>query len=214
MVKSTGKMTSGRQGFMNASYTLRKSGRAKRMRLAVHCDGSVVVTAPQDAAMGVVERFIADKKRWIQNKLEFFKALDRRVVCGGSKKEYQEHKHQARQLAHERVNHFNELYQFSFNRISIKNQKTRWGSCSIKKNLNINYKIVFLPKAMQDYIIVHELCHLKEMNHSPRFWQLVQRALPDCLETRKKLKGRIPAAAGKKDLSPLDPSGKPLNQSV
>lgn len=159
------------------------------MRLAVHCDGSVVVTAPVDAAMGVVERFIADKKRWIQNKLEFFKSLDRRVICGGSKKEYQEYKCQALQLASERVNHFNELYGFSFNRISIKNQKTRWGSCSSKKNLNINYKILFLPKAMQDYIVVHELCHLKEMNHSPRFWQLVQRAVPDCLEIRKKLKG-------------------------
>lgn len=176
---------------MNPSYTLRKSKRARRMRLAVYCDGSVVVTVPQDAAMGVVERFIADKKQWIGNKIEFFKTLDRGVICAGSKKEYQEHKCQALQLASERMQYFNEIYGFSFNRISIRNQKTRWGSCSSKKNLNINYRIVFLPKAMQDYIVVHELCHLKEMNHTHRFWHLVQKTLPDYLEIKKKLRSCI-----------------------
>ena len=170
---------------MDPSYTLRKSKRARRMRLAVHCDGSVVVTAPQDAAMGIVEKFVADKKQWILKKIKHFKNSYCAPIRAGSKKDYQEHKGQALQLASERVQHFNELYGFSFNRISIRNQKTRWGSCSSKKNLNINYKVLFLPQALRDYIVVHELCHLKEMNHSHRFWHLVQQALPDYVEIKK-----------------------------
>jgi len=150
-----------------------------------------MVTAPQGAGMGVVEKFVADKKKWILKKIEQFKNSYIVPVRVGSKKEYKEHKAQALQLASERVQHFNGIYGFSFNRISIRNQKTRWGSCSSKKNININYRIVFLPKAMQDYIVVHELCHLKEMNHSHRFWNLVQKALPDCMETRKQLKGQM-----------------------
>lgn len=64
--------------------------------------------------------------------------------------------------------------QFEFNRISIRNQKTRWGSCSSKNNLNFNFRIVFLPKHLAEYLVIHEFCHLKEMNHSKDFWKLVK----------------------------------------
>ena len=83
---------------------------------------------------------------------------------------------------------YNEIYQFSYNKIYIKNQKTRWGSCSGKKNLSFNYRILFLPKKLQDYIIVHELCHLKELNHSKRFWSLVARVFPDYQNIRNELR--------------------------
>ena len=87
----------------------------------------------------------------------------------------------------ERVDHFNTTYKFKFNRINIKNQKTRWGSCSNKGNLNFNYKIVLLPERLADYIIVHELCHLKELNHSKKFWNLVAKAMPDYPQIRDEL---------------------------
>ena len=74
------------------------------------------------------------------------------------------------------------------NKINIKNQKTRWGSCTKSKNLNLNYKIIFLPKKHQDYIIVHEMCHLKEFNHSHKFWSLVSKTLPDYLEIKVELR--------------------------
>jgi len=91
-------------------------------------------------------------------------------------------------MAQKKVNKFNKVYGFKFNKIAIKNQKTRWGSCSKKGNLNYNYKIVLLPEKSADYIIVHELCHLKEFNHSRKFWNLVERALPDYKERIEKIK--------------------------
>lgn len=89
------------------------------------------------------------------------------------------HKEFARTIIHERLKHWNTVYGFSYGRVAIRNQKRCWGSCSAKRNLNFNYKIVFLPTELMDYVIVHELCHLAEMNHSQKFWDVVARALPD-----------------------------------
>src|SRR3989344_4944712 len=95
------------------------------------------------------------------------------------------HKEHARALILGKVNHFSGLYGCTLNKIFIKNQRTCWGSCSKKGNLNFNYKILFLPEKAQDYIIVHEVCHLKEFNHSKRFWDLVAKTIPDYLEIRR-----------------------------
>ncbi|MDB9944485.1 M48 family metallopeptidase [bacterium] len=103
-------------------------------------------------------------------------------------KHYLEHKELARALVHERLEYWNQLYQFEYNRVSIKNQKTCWGSCSEHGNLNFNYKVIFLPHALMDYIIVHELCHRAELNHSPAFWSHVERAIPEYREHRSHLK--------------------------
>jgi predicted metal-dependent hydrolase len=101
--------------------------------------------------------------------------------------EYLTHKHKALDIAHQKIAHFNQIYQFSVNNITIKNQKTRWGSCSKKGNLNFNYKIALLPKHLADYVIVHELCHLKEFNHSKNFWNLVAKTIPNYQEIKKEL---------------------------
>lgn len=94
----------------------------------------------------------------------------------------------ARQLVHARIAHYNRAYGFVHGRIFIKNHKSRWGSCSQKGNLNFNYKIALLPLELADYIVVHELCHLEEFNHSPEFWRLVERAIPDHQERRRALR--------------------------
>lgn len=85
----------------------------------------------------------------------------------------------ARALVHARLVHFNQFYQFSYNKVFIKSQRTRWGSCSSNANLNFNYRIIGLAPALQDYLIVHELCHLKEFNHGKAFWDLVALQIPD-----------------------------------
>ncbi|MGA2418298.1 MAG: M48 family metallopeptidase [Candidatus Staskawiczbacteria bacterium] len=95
---------------------------------------------------------------------------------------------QARRFIENRINYFNGLYNFKINRIAIKNTTTRWGSCSSKKNLNFNYKIIYLRPALADYLIVHELCHLGEFNHSKRFWALVQKTIPDYIKINKELR--------------------------
>jgi predicted metal-dependent hydrolase len=76
----------------------------------------------------------------------------------------------------------------TFRRIFIKGQKTRWGSCSSLGNLNFNWRLMMCPPEVIDYIIIHELCHLREMNHSPRFWKLVEERCPDYKERKAWLK--------------------------
>ena len=94
-------------------------------------------------------------------------------------KHYLEHKEKARELILARLLHFNQYYQLSWNRVAIRNQRRCWGSCSANKNLNFNYKILFLPPHLQDYIIVHELCHLTHLHHGQVFWDLVAEQVPD-----------------------------------
>lgn len=170
------------------TYKLRKSKRAKRMRLAVFCDGTVVVTTPLGVEKTIVEKFIADKAQWVADKINFFKSVDSKAIRTFSEGDYLKYKDEAFSLVKGRIKYFNKKYDFAFNKINIKNQKTRWGSCTRGKNLNLNYKIIFLPKKHQDYIIVHEPCHLKEFNHSHKFWALVSKALPDYLEIKNELR--------------------------
>jgi len=105
-----------------------------------------------------------------------------------SRANYLKYKETARLYIYERLDHYKEIYYFDFNRVSIRDQRTRWGSCSKKGNLNFNYRIMFLPKKTADYIIIHELCHLKEFNHSRKFWNLVAEIIPDYLEAKKELR--------------------------
>ena len=129
-------------------------------------------------------------KVWFSNSFKKTrKAKKRRTpLRKKNRKEYLACKESARQLVLEKIKHYNDFYQFKVGRISIKNQKSRWGSCSKKGNLNFNYKIIFLPKEVADYVVVHELCHLGQFNHSPAFWQLVAQTLPQYQELKKKLK--------------------------
>ena len=94
-------------------------------------------------------------------------------------KHYVANKEAARSLVLARLAHFSQYYEVTWNRVAIRNQKRCWGSCSAKKNLNFNYKILFLPPHLADYIIVHELCHLAELNHGSLFWSLVAEQMPD-----------------------------------
>ncbi len=169
------------------AYTLRVSKRARRMRLAIYCDGAFVVTVPRQMDQSLVERFLIQKSQWVLDKLASFKGLSGTVFVRGGKKDFAAHKEEALVLAQKRIEHFNKIYKFTFNKINIKNQKTRWGSCSRKGNLNFNYKIALLPPHLADYIIVHELCHLGEFNHSRKFWNLVAKTIPDYLEIRNEL---------------------------
>lgn len=93
-----------------------------------------------------------------------------------------------RELVHNRLSYFAPLYDVVYKKVAIRDQKTRWGSCSARGNLNFNYRIVDLTLEQADYIIVHELCHLREMNHSDRFWGLVERQIPDWKRLRNEIK--------------------------
>lgn len=76
----------------------------------------------------------------------------------------------------------------SYSSITVRDQKTRWGSCSSRGTLSFNYRLIFAPPAVLDYVVVHELCHLTHMNHSKEFWNLVGSVMPDYKKHRKWLK--------------------------
>ncbi len=168
------------------TYTLRRSQRARRLRLAVRGDGSVVVTAPLYYPLRLAEEFIRQKQRWLMGKIA--SARQHQPIRRFSRGDYVRNKEAARQLVTERIDYYRGTYATAYNRISIRNQRTCWGSCSRKRNLNFNYKIVLLPRRLADYIIVHELCHLQEMNHSRKFWELVSRTFPDYQALRMSLR--------------------------
>ena len=117
-----------------------------------------------------------------------FRRRFRRASLKGKKQEYLENKQKALALAQERILHFNKHYKFSVGAIRIKNQKSRWGSCSKKGNISFNYRIALVSPHLADYIIVHELCHIGEFNHSPNFWNLVAQTIPDYAKLREELK--------------------------
>jgi len=180
---------------MKVKYNIRESTRAKNVSITVELDGSVIVVKPIGMKWSVMEKFIGEKKSWIFKTVRHFQKLKEKYgviplkpIHRHTKKNYLKHKEETRRLMHERVEHFNKYYSFPIKRIAIKNQRRCWGSCSENGNLNFNYRLLFLPEHLRDYIIVHELCHLRELNHSKRFWALVERVVPNHKAIRKQLK--------------------------
>ncbi len=172
----------------NVEYTLKVSKRARRMRLTIYDDGSVVVTAPSFMRESYIEQFILQKSQWVLGKLSRVRIVRTRGLAL-SAPSFQEGKEQTRAFVHDRLQVLNQPYCFDYKRVSIRNQRTRWGSCSKKGNLNFNYRIASLPPHLADYIIVHELCHLREFNHSQTFWDLVARTMPNHRHLRRELRG-------------------------
>lgn len=172
------------------TYTLRKNKRSKRVRLAVYPDGRVVVTAPLCVSARTVQAFVQAKEEWVEEKLEGFRPFMEQVPARQSRAGYLKHNEAAHALAHARLAHFSALYGITYGAVSVRNQRTRWGSCSRKGNLSFNYKIALLPSDLADYVIVHELCHVQEFNHSKRFWNLVARAVPNHKALRTQLRAR------------------------
>jgi len=171
------------------SYSVRRSVRAKRMRLAVYCDGNFVVTVPHKFPSNSIDKYLIAKSQWVTSKIKFYEKLNKKQKLKIGNNGYEIYKSQALEEVTKRLNELNQKhYKFKFNKVLIKDQKTRWGSCSKKRNLNFNYKIIFLSPDIRDYIIIHELCHLKEFNHSNKFWRLVAKALPDYSKVNDELK--------------------------
>lgn len=175
-------------GGENISYTLRRDRRAKHFRITVHPDGKCIITVPFYYRKSVFSQFLEDNTEWLQKKLQK-KNREKRLLSGYySRKEYLYLKERAREFILREIEECNRIYNFSYKKIHIRNQRSCWGSCSTQKNLNFHYKLFLLPKRLARYVIVHELCHLREMNHSSRFWGLVSQAIPDYKEFRKELK--------------------------
>lgn len=152
--------------------------------------GKLIVRAPFYVTKGTVDRFLTKKKKWIETHLA--KAQEREKAKEGIKKLSQEEitalVSRARVVIPERVAYYAPLVGVTYGRITIRRQKSRWGSCSAKGNLNFNCLLMLAPPEVLDSVVVHELCHRKEMNHSDRFYAEVLRVFPDYRTHNKWLK--------------------------
>ncbi len=169
-------------------YELRKSSKARNIRISIEGSGLVSVTLPKILPDIFAHRFIKEKADWILKKINELDLENRFVLPKITRNEYKKYRLQAHELVLGKIEKYNKYYNFFYNNISIKDQKTRWGSCSSNRNLNFNYKLLFLKDYLVDYVVVHELCHLKEMNHSKDFWNLVSECIGEYKKIRKELK--------------------------
>lgn len=169
-------------------YNLRRYRRSQVLRMRVRSDGTVHVTAPLRVSLRVIEAFVHDKQPWIEQMLGKFAANPEKRVGEGTPAEYRSTKRTALALVNERLRYFNTLYHFTVGTVAIRNQRSRWGSCNRRGNLNFNYRIALLPPELQDYLVVHELCHIGEFNHSAAFWSLVARTQPNYKLLRAKIR--------------------------
>ena len=160
----------------------------KCMRLSAYRHGGVVVTVPYGISTKVIAAFLRERSSGIiKQKIHLVLWSIRRRAKTSRGAEYAQQRDRALLFAEERVRHFSKFYGFTYQRISIRDQRTRWGSCSRKGNLSFNYRIVLLPPHLADYVVVHELCHLGAFDHSRKFWDLVARIFPRHHELRNEL---------------------------
>lgn len=171
----------------NFSYKLLKT-KGCSVKLSISRSGDFRVFKPWFVSRSMLDGFLFKKREWILDKFENFVKDDFIKYNLKDAQEYKKNKEKSLLFIRSRIEILNRVYDFEFNKISIRNQKTRWGSCSKNGNLSFNYKIIFLPIELADYIIVHELCHLKELNHSRDFWKLVAISCPDFKKNKRSLK--------------------------
>ena len=164
--------------------------RRKTLSMQVKGDGRVEIRAPLRTSDAEIRRFLETHRRWLEKHLQKARALQQakagvRKLTGA---EIAELKKKAKRVLPERVAYWAPLIGVKPGRIAIRCQKTRWGSCSAKGNLNFNCLLMLAPDGVIDSIVVHELCHLKHMNHSKRFYAEIEKVLPDYRQHQQWLK--------------------------
>ena len=166
-------------------YTLVRSSR-KTISIVIKPTGEVEVRCPKKCSKRDVEAFLTSKEAWIQKHLDAIgERPEVQVLSEAERKRLTE---QAAKILSEKVRFYADKMGVTVNRITVRSQRTRWGSCSVKGNLNFNCLVMLCPEEVQDYVVVHELCHRKEMNHSDAFWAEVEKYCPDYKFHRKWLK--------------------------
>ena len=164
--------------------------RRKTLSMQVKGDGQVEIRAPLRTSDAEIRRFLETHRRWLEKHLQKAQALQQ--AKAGVRKltaaETAELKKKAKRILPERVAYWAPLIGVRPGRIAVRCQKTRWGSCSTKGNLNFNCLLMLAPEGVLDSIVVHELCHLKHMNHSKRFYAEIEKVLPDYRQHQQWLK--------------------------
>ena len=165
----------------------RKSKKARYLRLSIDSSKEIKVTIPRNVSLKSAEKFLNSKTNWInkqfvkinqRNDFTLNNILNANLYC----------KEEAKEIIRYRLNELSQIHGLTFNRSFIRSQKTRWGSCSAKNNINLNIKLINLPNELLDYVIMHELVHTKVKNHSQNFWLEMTKYYSDPKAIDKKLR--------------------------
>ncbi len=181
-------------------YTLVKSSRRRTVAVQIGAGGKMTVRCPYYMGKWMVDSFLKEKQDWIYK--HYMEAMKRAQIDIGSNDEdlrtpiqanedlalVNKHKKYARKIFESRVTYFHQFTGGNYTSITIRDQKTRWGSCSGRGTLSFNWRLILAPPEILDYVVVHELCHLTHMNHSKEFWGFVGSVIPDYKIRRKWLK--------------------------
>lgn len=173
----------------NYPMTIRRSKR-KTLSVEITPRATVVVRAPYGMPNAKIRQFLMERSGWIEKHIEKMRAAlaERPPVEPLSYRQLKELAERALEVIPPKVAGYAQILGVDYGRITVRNQKTRWGSCSGKGNLNFNCLLMLAPAEVREYVAVHELCHRKYMNHSAQFWAAVANALPDYERCRKWLK--------------------------
>lgn len=162
----------------------------RTISLEITPSGQVLVRAPRYMSETEIRKFIEAKSSWLEKHLQKQEEDLGSVQAEGRFTEQEVEKliKLAKQVIPEKVAYYSRLMGVTYGRVTIRKQKTRWGSCSREGNLNFNCLLMMVPPEVLDYVVVHELSHRLEMNHSARFWAQVEKVIPDYRKSRKWLK--------------------------
>ena len=164
-----------------------KSKRAKNIGIRINHNGDVRVAVPRFATYKYAEKVALERIEWVRHK-----RAEMKVRTEGLKDNLKDLKPidetEAKALLKNRLKELSEIYGFKYNRVFIRNQKTRWGSCSAQNNINLNINLVRVSIELQDYVILHELVHTKIKNHSLTFWSELDKYVGDAKHYDRLLK--------------------------
>ena len=163
------------------SVLLVRSSR-KTLAVQIRTDGTVIARAPLRMPKDRILCFLSEKASWIrmqQGKMQEREKMRQQARIHLDAAQEKELRERAKSVLAQRTAYFARQVGVTYGRITVRDQKTRWGSCSQTGNLNFNFRLILAPLEVLDYVVVHELCHRRRMNHSTQFWQEVAQVLPD-----------------------------------
>ena len=168
------------------SVLLVRSSR-KTLAVQIRADGTVIARAPLRMPKDRILCFLSEKASWIrmqQGKTQEREKMRQQACIHLDAAQEKELRERAKSVLAQRTAYFARQVGVTYGRITVRDQKTRWGSCSQTGNLNFNFRLILAPSEVLDYVVVHELCHRRQMNHSAQFWQEVAQVLPDYRERK------------------------------
>ena len=170
---------------------LERSNRAKHISLSIRPFRGARVAVPRGVSFAAAEKFAHSKTNWIKKHLEKMVSIEKQAEVLKESKPID--RVEAGKYLVERLNELCRRNGFQYNRVFVKNQKTRWGSCSNKNNINLNVNLVRLPDELIDYVMLHELVHIRIKDHSRRFWEALSKFVEDPKSLDKKLRQYSPS---------------------